>query len=496
MSLNTYILHRWYVIKAGFVMLGLVGLTLSGVSADESKRSALKFEVPSCTTYYNKSKKQYEDRNIFVNWIFQLAAYGNAPRRKEFEAMSGHLDWLKDNLDRTRPYPIGEMIWCTFESMAMENASPPDNIYAGYVPDTGKKAAYQARFWLAYDLNRNAVQDMLTLIQRGVQTGVGISDRTQLDPHWTDAIYTYSPLMAEAYKVVHELGLSPDKKRLMGDALDVAVSLTAAIKGEIGNAYTNGAEEKRIPEQQVNHQLHCEVVDSTRREEMNCKVGGLIHDRILVSVNDLSAEFKKLEREIENSAKTINVLNADLMVVDRNLLTYTKVFEDFEKDSLDKQFVSSLEGLEAILAQRGLMGEKSPEVWKSDGLELNPESAIYRACRDSQEDKGDKADKVCSYCEIKKPLSYETLEQYLICFHAVSLKQAEKIQALVTKPSPEIRREKTPLKGTCASKAGGIVEKPKREEIVADCFLDWVWDIDPVLAAQIKQAFQRSVGDE
>ena len=498
MSLSRHVLRIWRAVTTGLGVFVLIWLISSEVLADKPKRCELWSEVPTCdATYYDDPEKRY-NRNIFVNWIFQLAAYGNAPGRKEIEAMTESLDWLNSNTD-----PLGKMLWCTFDSLSKENAHPPYEIYAGYVPDTGKSAAYQARFWLSYDLSRNAVQDILTLIQSDAEASGSIDpnpkNKERFELHLTDATCTYKSLMTASYRALEALELSDSQMRLMGDTLDAAVALAAAIEGEITGADIEKDDLKmRTLTKQVNDQLHCEVLDPTVLDDKGCDSGGQIHERILVDVKDLSAAFGEQQREIESAAKTINKLNADLMAVDRNLRTYTEVFADFKKGSLDEEFNERLENLKSILAERELMGSDVERVWKplGDGLELNEKNAIAIACKPS------KTSEDCSYCDIKEPLGPKTLEQYLICFHVVGLKQAKDIRE-----SPIISGTVTPADvrstiGKCYSKRerelGGaeVVDAKKRDEVVAGCFLEWMWEIDPITAAQMEIAFLGRGSDE
>ncbi len=119
MSLSRHVLCFWRVFTTVPGMFGLAWLIASGAHADEPKNCELWSEVPTCdVTYYDDPEKGYDrniyDRNIFVNWIFQLAVYANAPRRKQIEAMTENLDWLNGK----KKDPLDKMLWCTFESLA------------------------------------------------------------------------------------------------------------------------------------------------------------------------------------------------------------------------------------------------------------------------------------------------------------------------------------------------------------------------------------------
>lgn len=482
---------------------------------------------------------QRYEREVFAIWLFQQTSYGNISSAKDLlpglinvepvpdpddedaRLEAKRFRWLIMNEDRLDD-PAGKILSCTLESIQEDlKEGIPTNLeyFEDYVDADDAQKIDLVKFWIAYDLVLNQAQNVLSdtrgsLLESG-SLNLDDAGRAALASDLVDGRCALMPMLEKAVEEADGLNLPDEQKLLMEDAADLAQNLWTAVDFEIGfelelaKDQQGSADAEPEGEQlakEVNRQLHCETLatdplDKDKKEPLCDGLFGAVSSKILVPAGKLGEAFSTLEASINTSAESINLLNADLMKIDRNLLTYSEVFADFDQGQMQETSAAALQALETVLKERELIEISGAEgLWKAlkaphaDKLTVNEENPLFESC--------DGAD--CAYCEITEPLSKKNLEQYLVCFHIKGVAEAESHFSAVESGAS------TPIGGhslfnkTCDPEAlmSSLPPNPetnpdeaeedrrKRDSVITECFIDWVWDYDPATAFSFEASVQ------
>lgn len=437
-----------------------------------------------CAIYIAAIERQEQvtlQRDTFVSWIFQELAYGNVTSVAALavapagDAPPAEVGFAWVDIPEWRQRPMTEIFWCTFETLtSVPSVMAPnarDRLYAGLANAT--REAPVARFWLAYDLTHYFAAEVVA--RNGARLEGLPTSPAEVAP--LAALRSAARLLSHSIDPAGRL-LDGERRALVEDAADAALRLADAAEAEAEAARTTLAEKEENLTIAVEEQLSCEVKpysanpNSAKRDGLACPYGGgLIWTRILKPVADLQERFRRLSNSIEGSAKKIDLLNANLMATARTMRTYTEVFSTYNPDTHRDLFTSKLKQLRANLTERGVLDETP--VWTNDGaggLRLGPDFL-------AASDRGS--------CTINEPVSVDTLEQYLQCFHEIGTAQAKSARATVIEPFRQ--SEDSSLPGAVRA----CIERQDEltENAVSECFLDWLWSVDAVAAAQLEPRF-------
>jgi len=441
-------------------------------------------------------EKRFE-RDIFLSWVLEEWRVGNieamqdmlfsaeladAPVPTTFSPLSERFDWLEDKAD----LPVADVLWCSLNSVKDTPVFLSNFVVPEFMQADNKTAVAEVTFWLGYDLATHASRSVVAHMDQELTLNGDLSglpkDSADLSAARKGSLCLGIPMMN---KVLDEgdVAASP-RLTMMRDAADAADHLARALEAEVAAALNHSASEEESEDtwqKEVNDQLLAEVSNAD----------GLIEVRILSEAKLLSQAFQNLGGKISEHARDINRLNADLMAVDRNLRTYTEVFADHNKDDFDKRFVQALIDLESVLAERKLLGD-TQTVWMpyvdsngvtdTNNLQLNPDNETVSRCQ---------TDPDCDYCQISEPLSPENLEEHLLCFHALGRQQAEVARNAALAPEDgNFPGDETLDWYNCLKDIGSELPVEDREDAAKQCFLTWMWNVDPLMSAQMEAAFE------
>ncbi|KIC09805.1 hypothetical protein RA19_13600 [Leisingera sp. ANG-M1] len=422
------------------------------------------------------------DRDYFLAWVFEEWHVGNIQAIDDMlfgtttaADLAASFPWLEGKTDM----PLESVLWCSLASVETLPIGLSDFVLPDLaVADAPDPAALRAtRFWLGYDLARKTTRDLVGLMDAQMTATGTLGPIPETAADFLGARKANScrglPFMQAAWATIDDR--DGPQAALMRDAADAVDHLARALEAEV--AAVTRPETKAPPgdsenwQQLVNTQLNKEVATSK----------GLIEQRILSQVRMLVQAFSAEASKIEVQHDRINRLNAELMAADRNLRSYTQVFADRGQDAFDDRFDRAMGALESVLAQRKLLGA-TDDLWIPDGdmLRLNPDNITVQACLQ---------DEACSYCQLTDPLSAENLEDHLVCFQAIGLPQAQAARNAALNPA------RITVTGTgfvwqdCLRAIPAAASPAVREAEAKTCFLDWMWEIDPVTAAQMEVVF-------
>ncbi|NOE36227.1 hypothetical protein [Ruegeria sp. HKCCD7318] len=438
------------------------------------------------------SDNAIRDRDIFLSWVLEEWRVGNITALRDVMSVGDPDDtippvherylWLSDKDGA----PVETVLWCSLVSIKDTPVALSEFLVPELTQTENAAAVAEMTFWLGYDVLSQASRDVVAeldahLTQSG-ELGTQPDDNASLSRALNDSECLAQP-WTEAALGNADLPASPrfDSVESAGDAaLQLAKALQTETAAYVSASADSGGSEDLFAE--VNEALHQEVTGT-----------GLIETRILSEARQILLAFQRLDFEITSHAGKINRLSADTMAVDRNIRTYSEVFADTDLGAFDNRFEKALIDLESVLSERGLLGPNVEPMWTDDKRRLNDENETVKLCKDNPD---------CGYCQLSDPISAENVEEHLVCFHAVGILQAKMARAsILQQRMPQLPDDRdltscTALKALYSTPDGGEAtdeEKHKaREEAARECFLDWMWTVDPVITARMEAAFAQS----
>ena len=464
--------------------------------------------------------KRYE-RDVFVGWLMQQVSYGNVSVAKdmlpefinvtEFEPGEEKVKLLAQKrfrwlvMEDARINDSGaQVLSCTLRSIQHDLDGDQEielGVFGSYVDAETENVADLVEFWMSYDLVVNQAQTVLAATRADLLESGALpldeAGRDALSADLDDGRCAMVPMLNRAEARVDPLDLPQEHERMIDDAADLARNLWKAVDHELGFELELASSEgpAGVPERladAVNRQLHCETLG---RDDPVCHgIFGAIDSAILKPARELGRAFADLEGSIDQSAQAINLLNADLMKVDRNLRTYTEVFADFDLPKMNAQSTAAEAALRAILEQREFVDSGGGDLWEKFGttaefLRIDRNSELYRSCVSG----------LCGYCEIAEPLSAQNLEQYLACFHIQGVEEARQAYEVVKSGSIAAVGENALFHEGC-DRQGVMSNSPPemdpdalrdaRDDAITECFIDWVWQYDPAAGLSFEASIE------
>ena len=433
-------------------------------------------------------------RDIFLSWVLEEWRVGNirvlegvfgplgqAPEL-DLPPLNTRFTWFGDKSD----HPAQTVLWCSLDSVAEAPVTLDTFVVEGMLLADPTADLAQVQFWLGYDL---LTQGHRTVIQ-ALDSDVTQTGRLEVLPETRDLLAAQGAQSQCVSKPWMEVALSRAVARglpeaaQMQDAADAALHLDAALVAELAALPAPQVPKEAKPDdlrRAVNRQLVAEV-----------SAGGQIETRILSQAKQLAGAFRALDSSINGHAQHIDRLNADILAVDRNLRTYTEVFDDHSRDAFQQRFETARTDLESVLAQRDLLEPSIEPMWlvddrgtadpQDDIWLLNPENKTVDACQNDPD---------CDYCQFSEPLNGENLEAHLVCFQAVGVAQAEQAREFAVNPR-YVSQSANPQPATWEACIQAIDPEspPAHQDLAArNCFLEWMWDVDPIATARLEAAF-------
>lgn len=362
-----------------------------------------------------------------------------------------------------------EKLWCGFEYIeADQRIEVFHNL--GRNLDTNQATAF-AKFLTFYTLsnalNAELLHELEDLSSNSIENNREYKRR--LSQYSELLTYTLTILKkSNKSKILSDLRIGiPTQTHSIDDAVSGTLAYSSALLNMTNifehSTNTNGANLKSIDEK-VNEQLLFEITDNEN---------GLINSAILADVNKASKEINFIKGRINEHAKNINKLFADLSIMDRYLKTYFEILSNLSKSDDDENFNAELSRLKQMLADRELLNSNQINIASAD------------ASVDCPED----------------PLGNKNLEAYLLCFNADGITRAGELRDKIKNFGKQISfSEHNPLKNSelsrCFQNSKMFVDKHSTQKIrnvVTSCFAEWLWKVDALSAVKFLESLNEVV---